>query len=54
VLKRVFVVPALDDSRIPVHPVTLTALLFVTLGVVMSGCFPAILQGWMESFYAAM
>lgn len=54
VLKRAFVVPALDDRRIAVHPVTLATLLFVTLWVVMAGCFPALLQGWMESFYALM
>jgi len=52
VLKRAFVVPALDDSRIAVHPVTLAALLVVTLWVVLAGCFPAILQGWMQQFYA--
>jgi NADH-quinone oxidoreductase subunit N len=54
VLKRAFVVPASNDARIVVHPVTMTALLFITLGVVMAGCFPAILQGWMQGFYAAM
>jgi NADH-quinone oxidoreductase subunit N len=54
VLKRAFVVPAPDEARIAVHPVTMTALLFVTLWVVMAGCFPAILQGWMNSFYAVM
>ncbi len=52
VLKRAFVVPALDDRRIAVHPVTLTALLLITLGVVMAGCFPAVLQGWMQQFYS--
>jgi NADH-quinone oxidoreductase subunit N len=52
VLKRAFVVPTLDDRRIAVHPVTLTALLLITLGVVMAGCFPAILQGWMQQFYS--
>ena len=41
VLKRAFVVPASNDARIVVHPVTMTALLFITLGVVMAGCFPA-------------
>jgi NADH-quinone oxidoreductase subunit N len=51
VLKRAFVVPALDDTQIRVHPVTLAALLLVTLWVVMAGCFPAILQGWMQQFY---
>ena len=52
VLKRAFVVPALDDRRIRVHPVTLTALLLITLGVVMAGCFPAVLQEWMQQFYS--
>ncbi len=54
VLKRAFVFPALDDSPIRVHPVTLTALVFITLWVVMAGCFPAILQGWIQGFYAAV
>jgi len=51
VLKRAFVVPALDKGRIDVHPVTLVALLVITLWVVMAGCFPVILQTWMEGFY---
>jgi NADH-quinone oxidoreductase subunit N len=54
VLKRAYVFPALDDSRIRVHPVTLTALLFITLWVVMAGCFPGVLQGWIQGFYATM
>lgn len=52
VLKRAFVVPALDDAQIRVHPVTLAALLLITLGVVLAGCFPSILQGWMQQFYS--
>jgi NADH-quinone oxidoreductase subunit N len=54
VLKCAYVTPALDDSKITVHPVTLTALLFIALWVVMMGVFPSILQVWMQSFYAAM
>jgi NADH-quinone oxidoreductase subunit N len=54
VLKRAYVTPALDDSKIPVHPVTMTALIFIALWAVMMGVFPAILQVWMQSFYAAM
>jgi NADH-quinone oxidoreductase subunit N len=54
VLKRAYVTPALDDSKIVVNPVTLTALLFIALWVVMMGVFPAILQVWMQSFYSAM
>jgi NADH-quinone oxidoreductase subunit N len=51
VLKRAFVLPALDDSRILVHPVTLFVLLVIAASVVVLGCFPALLQGWMEGFY---
>ena len=54
VLKRAFVLPALDDSRIVVHPVTLFVLLVIAASVVVLGCFPALLQGWMESFYPAL
>ena len=54
VLKRAYVTPALDDSKITVHPVTLTALVFIALWVVMMGVFPPILQVWMQSFYAVM
>lgn len=53
VLKRVYVAPASDEaSAISVNPVTLSALLVVTLWVVMAGCFPAILQDWMQQFYS--
>lgn len=51
VLKRAFVVPALNEAQFRVHPVTLSALLFITLSVVMAGCFPAILQEWIQRFY---
>ncbi len=54
VLKRAYVTPALDDSRIAVNPVTLTALMFIALWVVMMGVFPSILQVWMQSFYATI
>jgi NADH-quinone oxidoreductase subunit N len=54
VLKRAYGTPALDDSKITVHPVTLTALLFIAFWVVMMGVFPAILQVWIENFYASM
>jgi NADH-quinone oxidoreductase subunit N len=54
VLKRAFVVPALDDSPIAVHPVTLSVLLVVAGGVIVLGCFPALLQGWIAQFYEGM
>jgi NADH-quinone oxidoreductase subunit N len=53
VLKRAFVMPAVDDSadRISIHPVTLVVLLAIAAAVVVMGCFPALLQGWIEGFY---
>ncbi len=54
VLKRAYVMPAADDSRIKVHPVTLTVLLLIAAAVLVLGCFPALLQNWIASFYAGM
>jgi NADH-quinone oxidoreductase subunit N len=54
VLKRAYVVPAVDETPIPVHPVTLTVLVLIAVAVVVLGCFPALLQNWMASFYTAM
>jgi NADH-quinone oxidoreductase subunit N len=54
VLKRAYVVPAVDETPIPVHPVTLTVLVLIAAAVVVLGCFPALLQNWMASFYTAM
>jgi NADH-quinone oxidoreductase subunit N len=50
VLKRAYVQAPVDESRISVHPVTMFVLLLVTAGVVVLGCFPALLQGWIASF----
>jgi NADH-quinone oxidoreductase subunit N len=51
VLKRAYVVPPADETRITAHPVTMTMLVLIAVGVVVLGCFPAMLQGWMASFY---
>jgi len=50
VLKRAFVVPAMDDSRMAVHPVRMMVLGLIAASVLVLGCFPALLQGWMASF----
>src|ERR1700677_4435618 len=50
VLKRAYVMPALDESRIEVHPVTLVVLVGIAAAVVLLGCFPAFLGGWIEGF----
>jgi NADH-quinone oxidoreductase subunit N len=54
VLKRAYVMPAIDESPIKAHPVTLAVLLLIAAAVVLLGCFPALLQGWIESFYPVL
>jgi NADH-quinone oxidoreductase subunit N len=54
VLKRAYVMPAIDESPIKAHPVTLAVLVAIAAAVVVLGCFPALLQGWIESFYPPM
>ena len=54
VLKRVYVMPAADETPIHAHPVTLVTLLAIAAAVVVMGCLPALLQSWIASFYPAM
>jgi len=54
VLKRAYVLPAADESQIRVHPVMLVTLLAIAAAVVLMGCFPALLQGWIADFYPAV
>ena len=54
VLKRAYVLPAVDETAIPVHPTTLAVLLLIAVAVVLLGCFPALLQGWIAGFYPGM
>jgi NADH-quinone oxidoreductase subunit N len=51
VLKRAYVMPAIDDTPIKVHPVTLAVNLLIAVAVVVLGCFPELLLRWIESFY---
>ena len=51
VLKRAYVMPAADESPIRAHPVTIAVLLVIAAAVLVFGCFPALLQGWIASFY---
>lgn len=53
VLKRAYVMPAVDETHIEVHPVTMAVLLAIAASVVVLGCFPALLQQWIGSFFAA-
>jgi NADH-quinone oxidoreductase subunit N len=50
VLKRAYVMPAIDYAPIEAHPVTVVALAGIAAAVVVLGCFPALLSGWIESF----
>jgi NADH-quinone oxidoreductase subunit N len=50
VLKRAYVMPAVSETPITAHPVTLTVLVLIAAAVVALGCFPALLQGWIASF----
>jgi NADH-quinone oxidoreductase subunit N len=57
VLKRAFVLPAADDLpdgtiSIRVEPVTMIVLVAIAAAVVVMGCFPALLQGWIAGFWA--
>jgi NADH-quinone oxidoreductase subunit N len=48
VLKRAYVMPAVDESPIKAHPVTMAVLVAIAAAVVVLGCFPALLQNWIE------
>jgi NADH-quinone oxidoreductase subunit N len=52
VLKRAYVMPAVDQAPLKAHPVTLVVLVGIAAAVVALGCFPALLQGWIEGFYS--
>lgn len=50
VLKRAYVMPAVDDTPIKAHPVTVVVLVAIAAAVVLLGCFPAALQNWIAGF----
>jgi NADH-quinone oxidoreductase subunit N len=50
VLKRAYVMPAVDESPIHMHPAVLLALVVIAVAVVLMGVFPSLLGGWIESF----
>jgi len=54
VLKRVYVMEAVDETPVKVHPLTLAVLLLIAAMVVVLGCFPALLQEWIAGFYPGM
>ena len=54
VLKRAYVMPAVDETAIKVHPVTMIVLVGIAAAVVLLGMFPAVLQGWIAGFAQGM
>jgi NADH-quinone oxidoreductase subunit N len=59
VLKRAFVMPVVDDpagrsERFSVPAVSMIVLVAIAAAVVVMGCFPALLQGWIAGFYPAI
>jgi NADH-quinone oxidoreductase subunit N len=52
VLKRAYVMPAADESPIKTNPVTTVVLVAIAAAVIVMGCFPALLQNWIASFYS--
>ncbi|KAA6457912.1 NADH-quinone oxidoreductase subunit N [Acidobacteria bacterium AB60] len=54
VLKRAFVMPAVDETPIRVPAVTALVLLAIAAAVVVLGCFPGLLQDWIASFAATL
>jgi NADH-quinone oxidoreductase subunit N len=50
VLKRAYVMTAVDQSRIHVHPVSMAVLLGIAAAVVVLGCFPTLLGHFIEGF----
>jgi NADH-quinone oxidoreductase subunit N len=43
--------PAADETPIKANPVTLGVLVLIAAAVLVLGCFPALLQNWITSFY---
>jgi NADH-quinone oxidoreductase subunit N len=50
VLKRVYVMPAADETPVQANAITMGVLIVIALGVLVLGCFPALLQGWIDAF----
>lgn len=52
VLKRVFVMPAVETRPLKANSETMVVLTLIALAVVVLGCLPGLLQNWMANFYA--
>jgi NADH-quinone oxidoreductase subunit N len=54
VLKRAYVMPSIEESPLRIRPATLIVLVAVALAVLLLGCFPALLGGWINGFFPAI
>ena len=54
VLKRVYVIPAADESPIHAGWLSTTVLMLIAAAVVALGCFPQIIENWIAGFYPGM
>ena len=54
VLKRVFIMPAADETPLRANSITMGILAVIAVAVVVLGCLPDLLQSWMAGFYAGM
>jgi NADH-quinone oxidoreductase subunit N len=50
ILKRAYVMPAVDSSPIKVHPVVMAVLVGIAAAVVLLGMFPTLLGAWIQGF----
>ncbi|MGC9158175.1 MAG: NADH-quinone oxidoreductase subunit N [Terracidiphilus sp.] len=50
VLKRAYVMAAVEETPLVARPVSLAVLLAIAAAVLLLGCFPALLQNWIGSF----
>ena len=42
------------EEKIVAHPATTLVLLVIAAAVILMGCFPALLQNWIASFYVKL
>jgi NADH-quinone oxidoreductase subunit N len=48
VLKRAYVMPAVDETPIKAHPITMAVLVLIAAAVVVLGIFPSLLGNWIN------
>ena len=54
VLKRAYVMQAIDETPIHVNGLTMLLLLAIGAAVIVLGCFPGLLQSWLAGFYPVL